>query len=164
MRTTRGCNASGTRPSGCWSSSERSWPSPTRPPASPRSAARPAGPAGGPASPVRRLPPSLPTECIGHYRELLRTYVIMGSGTLSVELAQLAEMLVRAGLAPWQAMELHLFVLEELIHGLGTRSSRHVMTRADLLALELVVNLADGYRRRHLEHLHPPVQKRLPGF
>ena len=36
-----------------------------------------------------RIP--LPQELIGHYRELLRTYVIMGSGNLSEELRQLAE-------------------------------------------------------------------------
>lgn len=142
-------------------------PGPARPKArNPAAAAAVAGQgsAGNPATPLRRSPPSLPAELIAHYRELLRTYVIMGSGTLSEELARLAEMLVRAGLSARQTMELHLYVLEELIHGLGTRSSRHVMTRADLLALELVVNLADGYRRRHLEHLYPPVQKRLPGF
>jgi hypothetical protein len=55
-------------------------------------------------------------------------------------------------------------VLEELIHGLGTRSTRHVMTRADLLVLEIMVHLAEGYRRRYEDLLHPPLQMFLPGF
>ena len=38
-------------------------------------------------------------------------------------------------------MQLHLHVLEELVHGLGARSTRHVMTRAGLLALEVTVHL-----------------------
>jgi DNA-binding response OmpR family regulator len=106
----------------------------------------------------------LPAELVDHYRELLRTYVIMGSGNLADELKRLAEMLVTAGLTARQTMQLHLHVLEELVHGLGTRSSRHVMNRADLLALEIVVNQAEGYRRRYQERIHPPVQGTLPGF
>ena len=38
------------------------------------------------------------------------------------------------------------------------------MTRADLLALELLLHLADGYRRRYQERTDPPVQQTLPGF
>jgi hypothetical protein len=88
----------------------------------------------------------------------------MGSGNLACELSRLAELLVSAGLTARQAMELHLTVLEELLHGLGTRSTRHVMTRADLLAMELLLSLADGYRRRWREYLSPPIQRLLPGF
>jgi hypothetical protein len=61
-------------------------------------------------------------------------------------------------------MLLHLKVLEELIHGLGSRSARHVMSRADLLVLEVMVHLAEGYRSRYLERRHPPQQLALPGF
>lgn len=109
-------------------------------------------------------PPALPKELVQHYRELLRTYVIMGSGNLAAELARLAEMLATAGVSARQTMQLHLYVLEELVHGLGTRSTRHVMTRADLLALELMIHLAEGYRKRYHERIHPPVQRMLPGF
>ena len=42
---------------------------------------------------------AFPPELIEHYRELLRTYVIMGSGSLAAELRQLAEVLVTAGLS-----------------------------------------------------------------
>jgi DNA-binding NarL/FixJ family response regulator len=106
----------------------------------------------------------LPTELIDHYRELLRTYVIMGSGNLSRELRHLAELLGVAGLSARQTLQLHLHVLAELIQGLGSRSTRHVMNRADLLALELLLHVGDGYRRRYQERVHPPLQKTLPGF
>ena len=106
----------------------------------------------------------LPDELVAHYRELLRTYVIMGSGNLADELQQLGGLLVSARLSARQTMQLHLHVLEELVHGLGARSTRHVMTRADLLILEVTMHLAEGYRRRYHERVHLPLQQMLPGF
>lgn len=119
----------------------------------------------GPSNPAELLPTHfLPAELIHHYRELLRTYVIMGSGNLSTELKCLAELLVAAGLSARQTLQLHLLVLEELVHGLGLRSTRHVMTRADLLVLEVMLHVADGYRRRYQERVNPAIQQVLPGF
>jgi DNA-binding NarL/FixJ family response regulator len=115
-------------------------------------------------SPEPRLPIDLPPELVRHYRELLRTYVIMGSGNLASELCRLADLLTAAGVTARQAMHLHLCVLEELVHGLGTRSTRHVMTRGDLLALEILMYMAEGYRQRYSERSYPPVQQALPGF
>jgi len=109
-------------------------------------------------------PDSLPTPLIAHYRELLRTYVIMGVGNLSKEMAELAELLAMSGVSAQRAMQLHVWVLEELVQGLGTRSARHVMNRADLLVLEMLGHLADGYRRRYFERRNPPQQLQLPGF
>jgi len=106
----------------------------------------------------------LPAELIAHYRELLRTYVIMGSGNLASELKRLADLLATAGMTARETMRLHLHVLEELVHGLGTRSTRHVMTRADLLGLEIMIHLAEDYRRRYRERIYPPIQRVLPGF
>jgi DNA-binding NarL/FixJ family response regulator len=106
----------------------------------------------------------LPPELIDHYRELLRTYVIMGTGNLSGELRQLAKLLVSARLTARQTMQLHLHVLQEMIHGLGARSTRHVMSRADLLVMELMIHLAEGYRIRYHERVHTPRQLLLPGF
>ena len=51
---------------------------------------------GGPGEKAASF--SLPEELFLHYRELLRTYVIMGSGNLGGELKRLAELLVTAGL------------------------------------------------------------------
>jgi DNA-binding response OmpR family regulator len=109
-------------------------------------------------------PARLPDELAAHYRQLLRTYVIMGSGNLAEELKRLGDLLVTAGLNARQSIELHLSVLEELVQGLGTRSARHVMARADLLVLELLLHVAEGYRCRYQQRLHPPVQRVLPGF
>jgi hypothetical protein len=119
----------------------------------------------GPDDGGSRLPLlPLPAELIAHYRELLRIYVIMGSGNLSGELRRLAELLVAVGLTARQTIQLHLEVVEELVHGLGARSTRHVMTRADLLVMELMLHLAEGYRLRYQERIHPPLQRLLPGF
>lgn len=107
---------------------------------------------------------SLPDRLVNHYRELLRAYVIMGTGNLSDEMAVLAEMLAGGGVTARHTMRLHLDVLEELIRGLGARSARHVINRADLLVMEVMVHLAEGYRRRYLQHTRPVRQLDLPGF
>ena len=109
-------------------------------------------------------PIALPEPLVAHYRELLRAYVIMGSGNLAAEMNALAELLVSACISAPQAMQLHLCALEELVRGLGSRSARHVMSRADLLVLEVMVHLTEGYRGRYLERQHPPEQLLLPGF
>jgi DNA-binding response OmpR family regulator len=107
---------------------------------------------------------TLPEKLVTHYSELLRAYVVMGSGNLTAEMNTLADLLINAGITPQQTMLLHLEVLEQLIHGLGSRSARHVMSRADLLVLEVMVHLAEGYRSRYLDRQHPPQQLPLPGF
>jgi hypothetical protein len=117
-------------------------------------------PAAGLAEPAVALPP----ELTAHYRELLRIYVIMGSGNLADELRRLANLLVAAGITARQTARMHLEVVAEMIHGLGARSSRHIMTRADLLILEVMMHLGEGYRQGYDELLHPPTQQLLPGF
>jgi DNA-binding NarL/FixJ family response regulator len=108
--------------------------------------------------------PPFPESLVAHYRELLRAYVVMGSGNLAADMDTLSDLLATVGLSARQAMLLHLNVLEEMVAGLGSRSARHVMNRADLLILEVMMNLAENYRRRHGERLHPPRQLPLPGF
>ena len=117
--------------------------------------------AGGGAT-ENELP--LPAELLAHYRELLRIYVIMGSGNLADELRRLARLLVAGGISARQTAELHLTVVAEMIHGLGTRSGRHVMTRADLLLLEVMMHLGEGYRRSYEDLARSPRQKSLPGL
>ncbi|NOZ38747.1 MAG: hypothetical protein GXP24_00800 [Planctomycetes bacterium] len=109
-------------------------------------------------------PVELPEVLVSHYRELLRTYIIMGAGNLSDEMLELAELLANSNVSAQRAMQLHVQVLEELVQGLGNRSARHVMNRADLLVLEVMGHLADGYRQRFHERHHPPRQLILPGF
>jgi hypothetical protein len=95
---------------------------------------------------------------------MLRAYVVMGAGNLADEMTTLAGLLVDAGISAQRTMQLHVRVLEELIGSLGNRSARHVMSRADLLVLEVMAHLADGYRRRYHDECHPPQQLALPGF
>ncbi|MEX0716948.1 MAG: response regulator [Planctomycetaceae bacterium] len=90
----------------------------------------------------------LPAEFHGYYHELLRTYVMMGSGNLGAEIGRVAELLALAGLSPREALESHLARVESLVRGLGNRSTRHVMARADLLALELMIHLGECYQRQ----------------
>jgi hypothetical protein len=116
------------------------------------------------ASGDAEAPLELPLPLIAHYRELLRTYVIMGAGNLSDEMTELAELLANTNVSAQRAMQLHVQVLEELVQGLGNRSARHVMNRADLLVLEVMGHLADGYRQRYYERQHPARQLELPGF
>ena len=106
----------------------------------------------------------LPESLVTHYRELLRAYVIMGVGNLADEMANLTELLAVSGFTAQRALQLHVRVLEEMVQGLGNRSARHVINRADLLALEVIGHLADGYRQRYHERSHPPRQLPLPGF
>ena len=106
----------------------------------------------------------LPERLVSHYREMLRAYVVMGAGNLADEMTTLASLLADANVSAQRTMQLHLHVLEELIGSLGNRSARHVMNRADLLVLEVMAHLADGYRRRYHDRCHPPRQLVLPGF
>ncbi len=119
--------------------------------------------AGGAAS-RRAIVVSLPGKLVEHYREMLRAYIIMGAGNLSDEMNTLAEHLALAGVTAQQAMLLHLHVLEELIGGLGNRSARHVMNRADLLVLEVMLHLAERYRTCYLDQIRPQRQLLLSGF
>jgi hypothetical protein len=106
----------------------------------------------------------LPERLVTHYREMLRAYVVMGAGNLAEEMVRLAAMLTEADVSAQRTMQLHVQVLEELVGSLGNRSARHVMTRADLLVLEIMAHLADGYRRRYHEDCRPATQLGLPGF
>ena len=93
----------------------------------------------------------IPDNVLEDYRQLLRTYVIMGTGNLAGDIAGLAEQLARAGASPRQALAVHVESVETLLAGLGNRSSSHIMSRSDLMALELIVHLGDCYRRQRVD-------------
>jgi hypothetical protein len=90
----------------------------------------------------------LPESVRDYYHQLLRTYVMMGSGGMEAEIARVADVLCTARLGPREVFELHLDRVEALVRGLGNRSTRHVMARADLLALELMMHVGEIYRSR----------------
>lgn len=91
---------------------------------------------------------SLPESLVTHYAELLQAYVMMGSGSLANEMRSLAEVLAQAEVSAAKALQLHLQAVENMVRGLGSRSARHVMQRADLLVLEVIVHLTETYHRR----------------
>ncbi len=95
-----------------------------------------------------RSPSCVPAELVSQYRDLLRAYVIMGCGHLGREMRRPAELMAAAGVTAPQMLDLHVQVLEELLQGLGGRSARHVLNRADLLVLEMTMHLAEVYRQR----------------
>ncbi len=106
------------------------------------------GTAAAGRSEVRKHEPlPIPVQIKSYYHELLRTYVIMGSGNLGGEILQLAAVLAEVGLSPRDTLSLHLERVEQLVKGLGNRSTRHVLARADLLALELIIHLGECYQR-----------------
>jgi DNA-binding response OmpR family regulator len=121
-------------------------------------------PPGSPSANAKSHACDLPERLVTHYREMLRAYVVMGAGNLAEEMVRLAAMLTEADVSAQRTMQLHVQVLEELVGSLGNRSARHVMTRADLLVLEIMAHLADGYRRRYHEDCRPAEQPGLPGF
>jgi hypothetical protein len=96
------------------------------------------------------------------YRALLRSYVLMGSGSLAAEIAETADAFVAARLPPPEALQLHLRCVESLVNGLGNRSARHVVARADLLAIELMTHLAHRSQRAAAGTGTAPVQSTAP--
>jgi DNA-binding NarL/FixJ family response regulator len=100
------------------------------------------------AGPSTSTGDELPAHISAHYAELLQAYVVMGSGSMVNDVQRLAEKLAAVGCSAHQAMQLHLAALEELVRSLGSRSARHVLNRADLLVLEVMVWLAECYRGR----------------
>jgi hypothetical protein len=105
-------------------------------------------PSGADAVSAEEFAEQLPEQVIAYYEELLRTYVMMGSGSLADEIRKLAQLFVMAGVSPRGVLRVHLERVESLIRGLGSRSSRHVMVRADILAMELMIQVGECYREK----------------
>ncbi len=128
------------------------------------------GSTNGQKNPSEELPPTAPVhftpppQLVTHYRELLRAYVIMGAGNMVDEIDVLGKMFCSANISADQTMQLHLLALEELLRGLGNRSTRHVMNRADMMVLEVMLHLAESYRCRYHRAVSRPRQMQLPGF
>lgn len=101
----------------------------------------------GRSNSVDQNPIEVPGSLVGHYIDLLKAHVIMGSGNLSRETAAVVDSLENLNLPVPRVMQLHLHAVEATLRGLGNRSSRHVMSRADLLVLEIMTQLAERYRK-----------------
>ncbi|MCA9263035.1 MAG: response regulator transcription factor [Planctomycetales bacterium] len=82
-------------------------------------------------------------ELLGPYRELLQAYVIMGSGNLAHEIERVLHAILAAQLSARQVLGLHLDAVESIISDLGSRSTRHILNRAHLLAVEMLMRYCE---------------------
>ena len=106
----------------------------------------------------------LPESLQAFYRDLLRTFVVMGCGSLQEEVSQLAAALGRLGLPVPRVIQLHRQALQGLLRGRGNRSCRHLLARADMLLVELLAHLARWYRACYAQAQQRPRQLWLPGL
>lgn len=90
--------------------------------------------------------PAIPDELRSLYRQLLRTFCMMGEGGLSAELSQLAEVLTSARVSAAEVLELHIHETRELVTRLGSRGASRMLLRADLLIIELLMVVGESYR------------------
>ena len=85
------------------------------------------------------VPPGVSAE----YEALLRSFVVMGSGRMATEVQAIALWLRQRRFTARQVLAFHLLHVRRLISQLGSRSTRHVLTRSNLLILELLTCLDD---------------------
>ena len=105
--------------------------------------------ASAPAEPSGSLDGILPPELPLIYRELLRTYVMTGSTSFATEISKLAQTFALAHLTPRQVLQLHLDQLELLVKGIGQRSARHIVDRANIMCLELMLLLCECFESQN---------------
>ncbi|MDG2382690.1 MAG: hypothetical protein P8N76_13555 [Pirellulaceae bacterium] len=74
-------------------------------------------------------------------RELIQAYVIMGSGNLSQEMARFLDQIHQSRLTRHSVITKYPTVLRSVLEDLGSRSSRHVYNRGNLLLLDLMLKL-----------------------
>jgi response regulator RpfG family c-di-GMP phosphodiesterase len=86
-------------------------------------------------------------ELENRYAEILRSYVVIGSENLTQEITNIAQQLFDSGLTVREAFKMHLNLVDQLVSGLGKKSSRQVIARSDILAMELMIHLCDLYRK-----------------
>ena len=81
----------------------------------------------------------LGNDVLDGYRDLLKTYVIMSTGTVVNEVKDFCHIFQQVALEPVEVVALHRLVLEEILDQLGVKSLRHVMDRANLLLVQLLI-------------------------
>lgn len=85
--------------------------------------------------------PHPPSWLVEHFLDLLRIFVVSGTGTLRDEVTQLVANLEDSEVTLAEALTAHTLATENLILGLGNRPAWHILGRANLLAYELVMQL-----------------------
>lgn len=98
------------------------------------------------ASEGEAIPSAIPWAIRRDYVELLRAYVVMGSGHLGPTLEDWTQQLAAHRPTTGAILAMHLRALQLVLDGLQGRGGRHVHNRADLLLVELLMRIADRYR------------------
>jgi hypothetical protein len=109
-------------------------------------------PSKAPLCPERPDPLDLLRE---RYTELVRDAVSLGGAGVAQRVAEVAEELVGRGCGAPTAIEFHLHAVERLLAGLGGRGARQSLSRADVVAMDLVVHLAERYRAGYVAGASP---------
>jgi DNA-binding NarL/FixJ family response regulator len=83
--------------------------------------------------------PNPPAWLVDYFQDLLKMYVVSGSGNHSAEVGQLVDRLEHCEVTLAEALTAHTLSAEQLVLSLGNRPAWHILGRANLLALELVM-------------------------
>jgi hypothetical protein len=89
-----------------------------------------------------------PRDWSERYDELLKGSILSGANRLTTAIAELVDALHAADRGPADVLALHIDRVRALSEGWGGRTSRHLVSRADLLALEVLTQLGERYRRQ----------------
>jgi hypothetical protein len=81
------------------------------------------------------------------YDELLRASILSSPQWLAVAVAELVQDLFAVGCSPPEFLALHAERVQALAAGCAGRTSQQVLSRANLLALEVLAHLGERYRQ-----------------
>ena len=98
---------------------------------------------------ILKLEPSseIPAWVVTRTRELLSTYVVMGSGQLSDEMDRFLTAISDSAIDRVSVARAFHSAIESMVTELGTRSARHVLNRGNLLLLEALLRIPDPVPR-----------------
>ncbi len=88
--------------------------------------------------------PEPPASIITQYQDALRAAVMVHRGELGGIADACLESFSTAAVTPPRYLALHVSTVETLLRGLGSRSGRHLLERANLLAIEVLSRLPRG--------------------
>lgn len=94
------------------------------------------------------VPPQSKRLFLQAYQEILRSYIVMGAGSLTKQLHEIAVLFSQNNISAREAMAIHLECVGSLIESNSGRSSRHVIARADELIIELLLHLSEQYQQK----------------
>lgn len=88
----------------------------------------------------------LATEA-GMYESVLRNYLVAPEASLRQEIDALVAAFYRADWGPQAVRACHVSQLERLLADLGGRASRQILARANVMAIDVITQLGEHYRR-----------------